>query len=317
MASVAAQGGAVASLALRPGAAPGAAPRHRARLRRAPGRGCAAACDPHRGRRPVRRERQTAGLQRHRARRDGAPDRARNNPAPGEFRRAHRLAESRADGAAHRTRHRTCAALAAKCGAAADQPGPLQVDQRHARPCGGRRVAPRSVAAPAQLRASLRRAPLGRAQPARHAGGAPARMHRAIGGRRVRRVAARGQRRAARAWHCSAHCGVAACAHFGGWRGMFCQRRSGCGTVPARCAQRRGLAAQRRCGPVGGEGTGQQRCTPIQPPTCRQGARTAGVGKCLAQGDRAQRAGIALPAQDRHRFGPHGGRRGADALAAR
>ena len=63
--------------------------------------------------------------------------------------------------------------------------------------------------------------------------------------------------------------------------------------------------------------TGPQRGLAVPPAARRPRPPEARAGKRAAQGDRAQRAGAALPAEDRRARGAHGRRRGADALAAR
>ena len=168
------------------------------------------------------------------------------------------------------------------------------------------------------LRAPLRPGDGRRARSRRLALAPHARSGRPARRRRVRRAAARGGRRRATpsAWPraCSKRC---ASRSSSAGQECFVTASVGIAMFPRDGASVADLMRNSDVAMYAVKSAGPQRRVALQPAAGRPRAREARARERAAQGDRAQRAGAALPAQDRRARRAHGRRRGADALAAR
>jgi GGDEF domain-containing protein len=203
--------------------------------------------------------------------------------------------------------------------AAADRPGPLQDHQRHAGPPVGRRPADGGGAPAARLRAPLRPGAGRRVYEGRRHGRALAPLaggRGPPGRRRVRGPAARGGRRTRRRARGPAHAGGDARAHRRGGQECFVTASVGVAMYPRDGTTVADLLRNSDVAMYSVKATGRNASALVRPAAGRPRAREARARDRAAQGHRAQRAGAALPAQDRRAQRAHGRRRGADALAA-
>ena len=300
-------------------AARGAAPRlgaghrraHRA-ARRPP------AHHPRRGRARVQRARPRRRLHRHRAGRDRPPRGRGQDPPPGQLRRADRPAQPAPADLARRARARAGAPPGPPVRAAADRPGPLQDHQRHAGPRRRRRAAGGGGAPPARLRAPQRPGHGGRARSRR-------RRARTARWRRWAGWAATSSSRCCPRWPTSTTPSawpqrmLEAMREpiFVGGQECFVTASVGVALFPRDGASVADLLRNSDVAMYSVKAQGSNVGGHLQPAAGRPRPREARARKRAAQGHRARRTGAALPAQDRRARRAHGGRRGADALAAR